>query len=338
MADKTPYQSADKSIDVTALGNAIVDVIARSDDGFLGEHGIEKGAMNLIDAERAEFLYDHMGPGLEMSGGSAGNTITGVAQLGSSGAYIGKVHDDTLGKVFRHDIQASGVRFDTVAASDGPPTARCLIMVTPDAQRSMNTYLGACVDLGPEDVDGDVIAASKVVYLEGYLWDPPRAKEAFTKAASIAHATGGKVSLTLSDSFCVDRHRVEFRELVKHHVDILFANEDELKSLFEVSSFDEAMQQLRWECDVAAVTRGDRGSVVMVKDEVHFHDAEAAEKVIDTTGAGDLYAAGFLHAYCQDLDPALWGRYGGIAAAEVISHYGARPETDLKTLVAEKLG
>ncbi len=327
-----------KSLDVVAIGNAIVDVIARIDDAFLGTHGVERGAMTLIDTARSDALYEAMPPGMEVSGGSAGNTAAGLAALGARTGYIGKVSDDTLGKVFRHDITAQGVRFETAPASDGPPTARCLVLVTPDAQRSMNTYLGACVNLTPDDVDPDMIAEAQVVYLEGYLWDPPQAKEAFLKAAKIAHETGGKVALTLSDSFCVDRHRKEFQELVRHHVDILFANEHEIVSLFEVDSFDEALQKVRFEVETAALTRSEKGSVVMHRDEVHVLDAEKAERIVDSTGAGDLYAAGFLYGYTQGKDVATCGRLGGLCAAEVISHYGARPEADLKALVAERLG
>jgi sugar/nucleoside kinase (ribokinase family) len=230
------------------------------------------------------------------------------------------------------------VRFETVPAADGPPTARCLVLVTPDAQRSMNTYLGACVNLTPDDIDPAMIADAQVVYLEGYLWDPPQAKEAFLKAARIAHETGGKVALSLSDPFCVDRHRKEFQELVRHHVDILFANEHEIVSLFEADSFDEALQKVRFEVETAALTRSEKGSVVMHRDEVHVLDAEKAERVVDSTGAGDLYAAGFLYGYTQGRDVASCGRLGGLCAAEVISHYGARPEADLKALVAKTLG
>jgi sugar/nucleoside kinase (ribokinase family) len=327
-----------KTIDVTGIGNAIVDVIARAEDAFLDENGILKGAMNLIDADRAALLYDRMGPGVEQSGGSAGNTIAGIAALGGSAAYIGKVHDDQLGAVFRHDIRATGVRFDTPPTADGPPTARCLVMVTPDAQRSMNTYLGACVELGPEDVDEAVIAASRVVYLEGYLWDPPRAKEAFVKAAELTHKHGGLVSLSLSDPFCVDRHRAEFRDLVAGHVDILFANETEIVSLYETDGFDAALQVVRRDCRVAALTRGEKGSVVLDGDEVHVLDAEPVSRVVDTTGAGDLYASGFLFGLTQGMGLARAGRIAGIAAAEIISHFGARPEADLKALVASRLG
>lgn len=326
-----------KSLDVVAIGNAIVDVIARVDDHFIASHGVERGAMTLIDADRGEALYAAMPPGIEVSGGSAGNTAAGLAALGASAGYIGKIRDDLLGKVFRHDITAQGVRFETAPAADGPPTARCLVLVTPDAQRSMNTYLGACVNLTPDDVDPGMIADAQVVYLEGYLWDPPQAKEAFLKAARIAHDSGGKVALSLSDPFCVGRHRAEFQELVRHHVDILFANEHEIVSLFEAKTFDEALQKVRFEVETAALTRSERGSVVVHRDEVHILDAERADRVIDTTGAGDLYAAGFLYGYTQGRDPAACGRIGGICAAEIISHIGARPEADLKKLVADRL-
>ncbi|NQW11627.1 MAG: adenosine kinase [Alphaproteobacteria bacterium] len=326
-----------KSLDVVAIGNAIVDVIARCDDAFLSAQNIDKGAMTLIDADRAESLYAAMGPGVEVSGGSAGNTIAGLAALGGRGGYIGKVRDDELGKVFRHDITAQGVRFETASAIDGPPTARCLVLVTPDAQRSMNTYLGACVNLTPNDVPRDLIEAAQVVYLEGYLFDPPEAKKAFVEAARLAHASGGKVALSLSDPFCVDRHRAAFQELVTHHIDILFANEDEIISLFEVKRFDDALQKIRFEVETAALTRSERGAVVVHRDEVHVLDAEPVETVVDTTGAGDLYAAGFLHGYTRGDDAVACGRLGAIAAAEVIGHVGARPEADLKALVAKRL-
>ncbi len=327
-----------KSLDVVAIGNAIVDVIARVDDDFLKTQAVERGAMTLIDADRGEALYAAMPPGVEVSGGSAGNTAAGLAALGGRAGYVGKVRDDVLGKVFRHDITAQGVRFETAPALDGPPTARCLVLVTPDAQRSMNTYLGACVNLTPDDVDPAMIGDAQVVYLEGYLWDPPKAKEAFLKAARIAHESGGKVALSLSDPFCVDRHRAEFQELVRHHVDILFANEHEIVSLFEARSFDEAMQKVRFEVETAALTRSERGSVVVHRDEVHVLDAEPAERVIDTTGAGDLYAAGFLHGYTRGRDAATCGQLGSLCAAEIISHIGARPEADLKKLVAARFG
>lgn len=328
----------DKTIDVVGIGNAIVDIVSQTDDAFLTQHGIERNAMNLVDEDTSAKIYKDMGPGIEISGGSAANTIAAIAQLGSKGAYIGKVKDDDFGVVFRHDIEALGVHFETEPAMDGPSTARCLVLVTDDGARSMNTYLGACVGLGPDDVPQDLIAASKVVYLEGYLWDPPQAKEAFLKAATIAHQTGGKVALSLSDPFCVDRHRAEFIDLVKHHVDILFANEAEIMSLYQVENFDDALQAVRWETDVAALTRSEKGSVILERDEVHIVDADEIKALVDTTGAGDLYAAGFLHGYVTGAKPAVCGRMGSVAAAEIIQHYGARSEEDLVKLMAEKLG
>lgn len=324
---------ASAEFDVTGIGNAIVDVIAHADDAFLAANAIEKGAMTLIDTARAEELYGRMGPGVEVSGGSAGNTMAGFAALGGKGAYIGKVADDQLGTVFAHDIRASGVHFATAALTGGAPTARCLILVTPDAQRSMNTYLGACVELGPEDIDEQLIRASQVTYLEGYLWDPPRAKEAFRKAAEIAHAAGRKVSLSLSDSFCVHRHHAEFVDLVEKHVDILFANEHEIGALYGTDNFADALAAVRKLGKVAALTRSEKGAVIVSGGETVEVTAEPVSRVVDTTGAGDLYASGFLFGYTRGLSPAVCGRLGAIAAAEVISHVGARPEADLKELV-----
>ena len=324
--------------DVLGFGNAIVDVIARADDAFLAEKKLAKGAMMLIDEARADALYAAMGPGTESSGGSAANTMAGIASLGGTGAFFGKVKNDQLGQVFAHDIRAIGVSFQSKAATDGPATARCLIFVTPDAQRTMNTYLGACVNLGPEDVDEAVVKNARVTYLEGYLWDPPRAKEAFVKAAKVAHAAGRKVSLSLSDAFCVDRHRTEFRDLVANHVDILFANESEIKSLYEVEEFDAALQAVRGSCEIACLTRSEKGSLVVAGEEVHVIDAERVGPLTDTTGAGDLYAAGFLFGWAHGLGLARAGRIASLAAAEAISHVGARPQTSLKALVKQKLG
>jgi len=319
--------------DVTGIGNAIVDVIAHADDAFLAANGIEKGAMTLIDAARAEELYGRMGPGVEVSGGSAGNTMAGFASLGGRGAYVGKVCNDQLGSVFRHDITAAGVHFATDPLHGGAPTARCLILVTPDAQRSMNTYLGACVELGPEDIDEAMIAASQVTYLEGYLWDPPRAKEAFLKAAGAAHAAGRKVSLSLSDSFCVHRHHDEFMDLVANHVDILFANEHEIGALYGTDDIAVAVEAVKGHCEVAALTRSEKGAIIVAGGQVFEVPAAPVARVVDTTGAGDLYAAGFLYGYTRGLAPAVCGRLGAIAAAEVISHVGARPEVSLAELV-----
>ena len=328
---------AEAHFDVLGVGNAIVDVLAHADDSFLDTHGLVKGAMTLIDEDAASRLYAAMGPAVECSGGSAANTIAGLASLGGSGAFIGKVRDDQLGAVFRHDIRALGIAFETLLAGDGASTARCLILVTPDAQRSMQTYLGACVELGPDDIDAELVAAARVCYLEGYLWDRPEAKDAFRKAARIAHDAGRRVSLSLSDPFCVDRHRAEFLSLVEDHVDILFANEEEILSLYQVDTFDAALQWVRGHCEIAALTRGEKGSVIVSENEVHVIDAAPAERVVDTTGAGDAYAAGFLHGLSGNRDPATCARIGGVAAAEAIAHMGARPEYSLKDLVAQRL-
>ena len=324
--------------DVLGIGNAIVDVLATADDAFLEAQNMAKGAMTLIDADRAEQLYVAMGSGTESSGGSAANTIAGVAALGGRGCFIGKVADDQLGQAFARDIRAVGVDFPSLPATGGTPTARCLITVTPDAKRTMNTFLGACVELGPEDVDEDQIAASAITYLEGYLWDPPGAKEAFMKAMGAARAADRKVALSLSDGFCVDRHREEFQDLVEHHVDILFANEGEITSLYETDNFDTAMQAVRGHCDIAALTRSEKGAVIVAGDNVHIVDAEPVSKIVDTTGAGDIYAAGFLTGLAEGRSLPECGRMAGIGAAEVISHMGARPEANLKALMKEKLG
>jgi len=323
--------------DVIGIGNAIVDVLSQADDGFLAANGIEKGGMTLIDAARAEDLYARMGPGIEISGGSAANTMAGVASLGGTAAYVGKVRADQLGEVFAHDIRASGVVFNTPAATSGAPTARCLILVTPDAQRSMNTFLGACVDLGPEDIVEAEIARAQVTYLEGYLWDPPQAKAAFRKAAAIARGAGRKVALSLSDAFCVHRHREEFLELVAGPVDILFANETEILALYQTASFDEAVRAVRRDGVLAVLTRGAQGATVVSGDVVNEVGAEPVAKVVDTTGAGDLFAAGFLHGYTRQRPLAECARIGAIVAAEIIGHVGARPEVELATLVGRRL-
>ncbi|HJN21295.1 MAG: adenosine kinase [Alphaproteobacteria bacterium] len=320
-------------IDVLGIGNAIVDVLSHAEDSFLDSHGLTKGAMALIDPDQVKMLYDAMGSGVEISGGSAANTIAGLASFGGRGAFIGKVRDDQLGEVFAHDIRALGVRFDTRPTSDGASTARCLILVTPDAQRTLNTFLGACVELRPEDIDADLVEASAVTYLEGYLWDPPRAKNAFRKAVEIAHNAGRKVALTLSDSFCVDRYRDEFCALVAGGADIVFANETELLSLYGVDTFDEGLRAIRENCEVAVLTRSEKGSVIVDHEEVHVIDATPVEHVVDTTGAGDLFAAGFLYGYTRGDGLAECGRLGSLAAAEIISHFGARPDVALSTLV-----
>ena len=321
------------AFDVLGIGNAIVDVISRADDGFLATHALTKGAMMLVDEARAEALYTAMGPGIEVSGGSCGNTMAGVASFGGKGAYIGKVRNDQLGGVFGHDIKAIGVSFETAQATSGPSTARCLILVTPDAQRTMSTYLGACTGLGPNDIDAARIASAQVTYVEGYLWDAPEAKKAVLKAFDAAHAAGRQVSITLSDSFCVGRYRDEFRTLIKDKVDILFANEEEIKSLYQVDTFEKALEAARAENKICALTRSEKGSMIVKGAETHAVPAAPVAKVVDTTGAGDLYAAGFLFGYTRGKPLAECARLGGIAAAEVISHVGARPERALKDLV-----
>jgi sugar/nucleoside kinase (ribokinase family) len=325
-------------IDVVGIGNAIVDVLSHSDISLLTRHSLTKGAMTLLDERKAETMYRDMAGGVEVSGGSAANTAAALAGLGSRAAFIGKVRDDKLGEVFTHDIRSVGVRFDTPPAADGPSTARCLIVVTPDAKRTMGTYLGACVELGPGDIDEEVIAKAGITYLEGYLWDSPSAKAALVKAAEIAHANDKRVSLTLSDPLCVERHRAEFREFVLDHIDILFANEAEIKSLYEISDFSEAMEEVRPKCEIAVLTRSGKGSMITVGDDTYQIAAQPVSKLVDTTGAGDLYAAGFLHGLVQDWDPELCGRAGAICATEVLSHLGARPESHLGTLLDEKLG
>jgi sugar/nucleoside kinase (ribokinase family) len=323
------------NIDVVGIGNAIVDVIAHTDDAFLAREALVKGTMTLIDAERAEALYRMMGPAVEISGGSVGNTMAGLASLGGRGAYIGKVRDDLLGEIYRHDITAVGVRFDTPAATSGPRTARCLILVTPDGQRTMNTYLGASADLSPADIDPEVIAAAQVTSLEGYLFDPPQAQEAFRKAAAIAHAGGRKVALSLSDPFCVERHRDAFRDLVDGHVDILFANEAEICSLYETADFATAAAAVRGHVAIAALTRSAAGSVILADSAEHRIAAAPAARVVDTTGAGDLYASGFLFGLTRDRPLPTCGEIGSLCAAEIISHVGARPEIALSRLIAE---
>ena len=323
--------------DVVAIGNAIVDVLAESDDDFVNRNGLERGAMTLIDADRAEALYSLMGPGVEVSGGSAANTVAGIAALGGRAGYIGKVCDDQLGGIFRHDIAAAGVSFATPPIADRPPTARCLILVTPDGQRTMNTYLGACVELGPEDIDEPLIENAQVTYLEGYLWDRPRAKQAFLRAADVAHRAGRRVALTLSDRFCVERHRDSFVDLVAGHVDILFGNAEELLELYQAADLDEAVGRLRRHCPLAAITRGAEGSLVLSDDSIEAVPAHPVERVVDTTGAGDLYAAGFLHGLTRGRTPSACGSMGSIAAAEIIGHFGARPQTDLPAMLSPYL-
>ena len=317
--------------DVLCIGNAIVDIIARCDEAFLVGNGIVKGAMNLIDAGRAELLYSRMGPAVEASGGSAGNTAAGLASFGARAAYFGKVADDHLGGIYAHDIRAQGVAFDTRPLAGGPPTARSMIFVTPDGERSMNTYLGASVELGPQDVEEDKVRAARVTYFEGYLWDPPRAKEAIRLAAAHAHAAGREVAMTLSDPFCVDRYRDEFLDLMRSGtVDIVFANESELKSLYQTASFEAGLEAIRADCRLAAVTRSEKGAVAVRGNETVAIEAIAVDEVVDTTGAGDLYAAGFLAGYTAGRGLAECGALGSLAAGLVIGQIGPRPRQDLR--------
>jgi len=322
--------------DVLCIGNAIVDIIARCEESFLVENAIIKGAMNLIDADRAELLYSRMGPAIEASGGSAGNTAAGIASFGGRAAFFGKVAKDTLGQIYGHDIRAQGVAFDTQPLEGPPPTARSMIFVTPDGERSMNTYLGACVELGPEDVEPQKASGAKVTYFEGYLWDPPRAKEAIRLTAKHAHAAGREVSMTLSDSFCVDRYREEFLDLMRSGtVDIVFANESELKSLYESSSFEAGLEAIRRDCKLAAVTRSELGSVIVRGSETVAVEAIEISELVDTTGAGDLYAAGFLFGYTAGRSLADCGRLGSLAAGLVIQQIGPRPLHSLKQAAVE---
>ncbi|MCB5174750.1 adenosine kinase [Microvirga lenta] len=324
-------------IDVLTLGNAIVDVLAHTDEAFLLKKNVHKGAMQLIDEARAEELYGDMGPAIIVSGGSAANTAAGVASFGVKAGFIGKVKDDETGRLFAHDLNAIDVHYDVIPAQGGPATARSFILVTPDGERTMNTYLGACQNLTPDDVNPETVRASGIVYLEGYLWDPPAAKEAFRKAVKIAHEAGNKVALTLSDAFCVDRYRDEFLGLMRDgSLDILFANIHELQSLYGTSDADTALAALREENVLGAITRSAEGALVVSRGETKAVPAFPVERVVDTTGAGDLFAAGFMAGLTQDLDLVDCARLGGLAAAEIISHLGARPQSDLRDLARQQ--
>jgi sugar/nucleoside kinase (ribokinase family) len=323
---------AEKRYDVVGIGNAIVDIISRCDDGFLSKHDLAKGFMRLIDAEEANRLYAAMGPAVERSGGSVANTIAGLASFGAKCGFIGRVAADQFGGIFRHDIRSQGVAFDTAPAIDGAPTARCLILVTPDGERTMNTFLGASVNLSAADIDQALIENSKIIYLEGYLFDRHDAKEAFRDAARRARKVGVKVALSLSDAFCVDRHRDDFRRLVREGADIVFANEKEITSLYQVNSFEAAADAALQDCEMAVLTRSEQGSVIVASGETIEIAAEPVAEVVDVTGAGDLYAAGFLYGLTRGLPLETCGRLGSLAAAEVIGHIGARPETPLRQL------
>jgi sugar/nucleoside kinase (ribokinase family) len=326
----------DATYDVLGIGNAIVDILVQTGDAFLEENGLTKGAMGLVSAEEQRALYDKTGQALESSGGSAANTLAGVAALGGRAAFAGKIKDDQLGTVFAHDIRAAGVAFETAMSTDGAPTATCLVLISPDGQRTMQTYLGACVEFSPADLDPAQVEAAGVIYLEGYLWDPAPAREAFLQAARIAHDAGRKVALSLSDPFCVDRHRDGFMQFIAEHVDILFANEDEILSLFQIDDFDTAIERVRGMVDIAALTRGEKGSVAVTKDDTFTVAAAKVDKVMDTTGAGDAYAAGFLCAYTQGHSLEKAAELGGLLAAVIIQQIGARPSANVQHLLQDQ--
>ncbi|MBX3312812.1 MAG: adenosine kinase [Actinobacteria bacterium] len=331
MNDAQPPSTAD--FDVLGIGNALVDVLSTEAEDFIATYGLVKGAMTLIDTDRAEELYAAMGSKTEMSGGSAANTLSGVASFGGRAAYTGRVRDDGLGKAFAHDLNSLGVHFSSRKAPDGDPTGRCMIVVTPDGERTMNTYLGASATLGVDDLDHDLIGRSTVTFLEGYLFDRDEAKDAFRKAAEAAHAAGRKVALTLSDGFCVDRHRDDFLALVDHGIDILFANEDEITKLYGAATFEEGVAEVRGRCEIAAVTRGAAGSVIVAGDETIEVAAQPVPHLVDTTGAGDLYAAGFLYGLTSGRPLPECGRLGSMAASAVIGHMGPRPGMSLAQMI-----
>jgi sugar/nucleoside kinase (ribokinase family) len=328
---------SENRLDVVALGNAIVDVLTHEDDAFLDAHGLVKGSMQLVDETEAAAIYGDMGPTIEMSGGSAANTTVGVASLGGTAGFIGKVREDQLGALYTHDLRAAGVEYRVAPATSGPATAQSLVIVTPDAQRTMNTYLGASTNLAPGDVDAELIGRASVVFLEGYLWDPPVAKDAFRRAMEMAKTNGSRVALTLSDAFCVDRFRDEFVELVGSSVDVLFANDDEIKSLYQLDDLDAAVARVRDTCELATITLGEQGSLVISADEVHEVPAHPIGPLTDTTGAGDMYAAGFLYGLTHGMDLEQCGRLANLCAGECISHLGGRPATSLAELAAKEL-
>jgi len=319
--------------DVIGVGNAIVDILARADESLLDQLGLPKGVMTLVDGDQAEKIYESMKSTIAVSGGSVANTMVGLASLGGTGSYIGKVSNDELGALFQNDLDSMGIYMHGYPVKGGPPTAKCLVIVTPDGQRSLATHLGACVNLDSRDIDFEAIKHHRITYLEGYLWDLPLAKEAMLQAAKHAHLADRSVALTLSDSFCVSRHRASFQELIRSQVDILFANQEEITSLYQVSDLESALGMVRDDCDLAAVTLGQNGSVIITKEKEYTIPAEPVGEVVDTTGAGDLYAAGFLFGVTHDYDLPTSGRFGSIAAAEIIGHMGARPEKKLSTLI-----
>lgn len=331
---------SEPALGLVAIGNALVDVLSHCEESFIEsqkDKGMIKSSMMLIDENRAAEIYTQLKSPIEMSGGSAGNTIAAFASLGGKGGYIGKVADDTLGDVFINDLESMDVRYNTQKLILGQPTGHCIILVTPDAERTMNTCLGAATQLTPADIDRDMLASAKVTYLEGYLFDQDHAKDAFFQAGNLVEEVGHKLALTLSDSFCVERHRDDFLKLIEGHVHILFANEEEIKNLFQEDDFDKIVDMLRGKCEIAAITRGENGSVIITENNVIQVEAEKVNNLEDTTGAGDAYAAGFLYGFTEGMDLSTCGRIGSIAAAEVISHMGARPEVNLAELINQKL-
>ncbi len=325
--------------DIVAIGNAIVDILAHADEAFLTTHGMSKGSMTIIDAATAERLYAAMGPAIEASGGSAANTAAGVASLGGRVAYLGKVANDTLGQVFRHDMKAIGATYNTppLPTDTGVPTARCLVMITPDAERTMATFLGACAILTPADIDDALVGQGAVTYVEGYLWDLPESKAAILKAITACKAAGRKFSLSLSDAFCIERHRADFQNLAENHVDILFANEAEALALYQSASLPEAIAALRQNVPLSLLTLGSRGALVVTPTGVTEVSLDQAVTVVDTTGAGDLFAAGFLYGFTKGLDHVTAARLGHLAAGECISHVGPRPQRPLSVLLSADL-
>ncbi len=319
--------------DVVGIGNAIVDILIKTNDSFLEINNLKKGSMSLIDEDQAQKLYLSIGPGIESSGGSAANTLAGIAQLGGKAGFIGRVKDDQLGKIFTNDICSVGAFFNTPAAKNGPSTARCIIFVTPDAQRTMCTYLGASVMLEPENLNLSMVKQAKVLYLEGYLWDNSSAKNAFIFGAKTCKESGGQVALSLSDSFCVERHRKSFIELVDNHIDILFANDAEIKALYQVKQLESALDIIKGRCNVAVITKGEQGSVILTEENLWEIESYKFGPVIDTTGAGDLYAGGFLYGYTQGEELLKCGHYGSICAGKIVTQIGPRSNNDLKTLL-----
>jgi sugar/nucleoside kinase (ribokinase family) len=319
---------------VTAIGDALVDILAHCDEAFIARSGVPKGSMQLMEEPEAEALYAQMGPSTQMSGGSAANTIACMAQMGSPCGFVGRVRDDALGRVFAHDIRALGVDFPTDAATTGPTTGRCYILITPDGERTMMTYLGVAQYLTAEDLHSEQIARSDVFYIEGYMWSKPETKQAIVEAIQIAHKAGNRTALTLSDTFCVNVYRDEFNALVDDHIDILFANEHEIMALTQAADFDGALQAMRGRCEIAAITRSEKGAVILAGAQTHIIDAKPVAKVVDATGAGDAFAAGFLQGFTTGRSLHDAGRMGVVCAASIIAQVGPRPQDDLKALVA----